>query len=247
MYKNDSSLAHLGFKMKQPPKEFQSWIQCFWSIEASLEKVHQEILYPDGGNSLVVDLEENTWFLDKDPATWKTQTFGGKVKMMGVRFLPGMLSSLLQKPVNTIQGHEARFAEAAQCEEIISLESFILQKIWDLRKNANHAEHLQEAVHNIATNLSEFQKANLVGKVGSCTRQTERIFQTSVGVGPKMIQNMLRIRQARHRIKAFPSQSLTQLALDLGYFDQSHFCRFFKRFTGTSPKKYASRALARCS
>jgi AraC-like DNA-binding protein len=32
--------------------------------------------------------------------------------------------------------------------------------------------------------------------------------------------------------------TITDVALGLGYSDQSHFTRFFKRFVGISPKKW---------
>mgnify|MGYP002622144926 CR=1 FL=1 len=42
--------------------------------------------------------------------------------------------------------------------------------------------------------------------------------------------------------KAFQNQhigrSLTEIAADLGYFDQSHFVHDFKAYTGLTPKKY---------
>ena len=36
--------------------------------------------------------------------------------------------------------------------------------------------------------------------------------------------------------------SLTSIAYDCGYFDQSHFIREFKSFTGIAPSEYTSQA-----
>lgn len=46
-----------------------------------------------------------------------------------------------------------------------------------------------------------------------------------------------RLNEARRRI-ADPDISLSRVALDLGFADQSHFTRTFKRFTGMTPQQY---------
>lgn len=46
-----------------------------------------------------------------------------------------------------------------------------------------------------------------------------------------------RLDEARRRI-AESGTSLSRLALDLGFTDQSHFTRTFKRFTGMTPSQY---------
>lgn len=40
----------------------------------------------------------------------------------------------------------------------------------------------------------------------------------------------------------YPHQSLTQITYDCGYYDQSHFVRTFKLFTGLTPKQYRNAA-----
>jgi AraC-like DNA-binding protein len=34
------------------------------------------------------------------------------------------------------------------------------------------------------------------------------------------------------------NQSLSEIAFDLGFYDQAHFTRTFKRFAGMTPKEY---------
>ena len=51
------------------------------------------------------------------------------------------------------------------------------------------------------------------------------------------------LEQPRHvaprlYLRQYPGQSLTQIAYECGYYDQAHFIRDFKEFTGTTPKDF---------
>ena len=48
----------------------------------------------------------------------------------------------------------------------------------------------------------------------------------------------IRIEKALHLIRT-TNQSLTDIAVDCGFYDQSHFTRTFKSLTGLLPKYYA--------
>lgn len=67
-------------------------------------------------------------------------------------------------------------------------------------------------------------------------RTLERIFQRTIGVSPKQFAG---IRRTQHFLKALhQGDSLTQLAYEFGYYDQSHLIRDFKAKTGITPGKY---------
>lgn len=69
-------------------------------------------------------------------------------------------------------------------------------------------------------------------------RTLERIFQRVVGISPKQFAGILR---TQHFLKALhESDSLTRLAYEFGYYDQSHLIRDFKMKTGITPGKYFS-------
>ena len=67
-------------------------------------------------------------------------------------------------------------------------------------------------------------------------RTLERIFQSAVGIPPKQFAGILR---TQHFLRALHErESLTQLAYEFGYYDQSHLIRDFKTKTGITPGKY---------
>jgi AraC-like DNA-binding protein len=69
-----------------------------------------------------------------------------------------------------------------------------------------------------------------------------RTFKRAVGLSPLAYRNQRRIVAARQRL--VDGEATAQIALDLGYADQSHFTRHFQRIVGVSPQRYA-RAIIR--
>lgn len=72
-------------------------------------------------------------------------------------------------------------------------------------------------------------------------RTLQRLFNGYVGVGPKWVINRYRLHEAIERLAAGGAVDWTELALELGYFDQAHFIRDFKALVGRPPAEYARR------
>ncbi len=74
------------------------------------------------------------------------------------------------------------------------------------------------------------------GALGLSVRQLERRFLARVGVTPKRFVALRRLERALASVKT--RASWTAAAVDAGYYDQSHFIRDFRRFAGTTPRKF---------
>ncbi len=63
-----------------------------------------------------------------------------------------------------------------------------------------------------------------------------RMFHDSAGFPPHEYQTQVRIAHARRLIRR--GLTLSQVALETGFFDQSHLSRNFKRIVGVTPRQY---------
>jgi AraC-like DNA-binding protein len=72
-------------------------------------------------------------------------------------------------------------------------------------------------------------------------RTLERRFRQSSGHTVKDVSNLMRFEQARNALFQRPHDSIAGLAHALGYVDQSHLTREFKRYSGTTPAAFARR------
>lgn len=73
-------------------------------------------------------------------------------------------------------------------------------------------------------------------------RRLQRLFRRYVGVGPKWVIKRFRLQEAAERIEHEPDLALTDLAVELGYFDQAHFIKDFKAVLGQTPAEYRTAA-----
>jgi methylphosphotriester-DNA--protein-cysteine methyltransferase len=77
--------------------------------------------------------------------------------------------------------------------------------------------------------------------LGLSQRRFIEVFKAEVGMTPKLFSRIQRFQQTRTFVQQNPSPNWAALALDLGYFDQSHLIREFLEFSGLSPTDYLNR------
>jgi AraC-like DNA-binding protein len=80
---------------------------------------------------------------------------------------------------------------------------------------------------------------DLAGQHGLTVRRVQRLFAEYVGASPKWVIQRYRLLEAAVRVAAGGVLDWADLALELGYADQAHFIRDFKRLVGRSPADYA--------
>jgi AraC-like DNA-binding protein len=73
-------------------------------------------------------------------------------------------------------------------------------------------------------------------------RTLERNFKQSSGHTVKDVSSLMRFEQVRNQLGLHPETNIAGLAQELGYTDQSHLSREFKRYSGTTPAAFARKA-----
>lgn len=91
-------------------------------------------------------------------------------------------------------------------------------------------QHLQQAV-----SLQELAQVACISRF-----HLARLFRASTGDSPMQYQRRRRIEQAQRLLRE-GRHNVTDIACELGYFDQSHFIRSFRAATGCTPGGYAGR------
>jgi AraC-like DNA-binding protein len=78
----------------------------------------------------------------------------------------------------------------------------------------------------------------LADELGWSRRHLAASFREQVGLPPKAIARLLRFERAAELLRQPGALDLGRLALDCGYYDQAHFNRDFREFSGTTPSEY---------
>lgn len=71
-------------------------------------------------------------------------------------------------------------------------------------------------------------------------RTLQRLLHKRIGLGPKWLIRRRRLQEAAERLRD-DTGGLAAIAADLGYADQAHFTRDFRRATGLTPGEFAAR------
>ena len=82
---------------------------------------------------------------------------------------------------------------------------------------------------------------DVVGRVGLSQRRFIQVFAAEVGMTPKLYSRVRRFQRARALVRNAVAPDWARVAVDCGYFDQSHLIRDFLAFSGLSPEDYLRR------
>lgn len=158
-------------------------------------------------------------------------------------FIKEPLHELFEKSVSldNLSGYrditqlEDKLAEANNDQQRIRLiEQFLLIRLQYIKPDGL-TNHALRHIHASNGSLRIKELASLL-----CISQDAfgKRFRKVVGVAPKQFANIIRMKSiiSRSEMKA---HRLNELAFNAGYFDQSHFNKDFKTFTGLTPTDFS--------
>jgi AraC-like DNA-binding protein len=248
----------------EPPEELRDAIKCFWynRRDASEPQSDFEVI-PDGyaeiifyfGKLYKVSENENLQPLPSpfmmgllnQPATFYTRD---RLEIIGIRCFPWTVFDLLGLPSGGgVQTFEHPVAGLQPALQKYIQNGSINDALTEVKQYFLHAKS------HIAMDSMLF-KAGLAMRGANGTipvsqvaeaahvtvRTLERNFKRSSGYTVKDVSALMRFEQVRNRLWHFPDINLAGLAHELGYTDQSHLSREFKRYSGATPAAFARKA-----
>ncbi|PJZ47319.1 helix-turn-helix domain-containing protein [Leptospira brenneri] len=116
--------------------------------------------------------------------------------------------------------------------KIEQLENFLLRAV----KNQNINPRIVESISQMKASQGKIKIQEIASIVNLSVDTFEKKFREITGVTPKRISSIIRMSSVVREIPKYTS--FTRLAYDFGYFDQSHFIKEFKSFTGKTPTQF---------
>lgn len=238
-----------------PSATLAPWIEHYWIVEWDFGTSSVQVAtlpYP----SIHITFSQDESVIGGIATGRFMRTLSGKGSVFGIKFLPGAFYPWFQQPVSSIANKKlplsAFFDNASHLETTIlhlnahdakinAAEQALLKKI------PEHDERLLQ-VRRICDRMTSDRNLLRVEKIGEeenlSVRQLQRLFSTWVGVSPKWIIQRYRLHEAIEELNtATTTPDWIGLADKLGYFDQAHFIRDFKKLTGETPAVYAGKRL----
>ena len=79
----------------------------------------------------------------------------------------------------------------------------------------------------------------LTERIGIGPRRLHRTFNRQVGLSPKTLCRIVRFQHSLRMLERGPNgPEWARIAVECGYYDQSHFIKEFKAFSGKEPTSY---------
>jgi AraC-like DNA-binding protein len=246
-----------GLTRYWPSADLAPLVEHYWVVRWNLPepRVAETVPHPCVHMVLEVDRSEVVGVMRMR----FTRRLSGRGRVLGTRFRPGAFRAFMTRPVATLTGRSLRLvdvfgasARARTLEEralshdddqkaIGVVERFLR----DLHPRQDEAMALAVRIAaRVESDRSITRVAQLARKFGTSERALQRLFREYVGVGPKWVIQRHRLLEAAARAAKARAVDWSDLALELGFADQAHFIRDFKRLVGQPPAEY-TRGMAR--
>lgn len=257
----------MDYQTFPPDKDLREFVKCFWTLKVPKgPNPQRQRIVPDGCIEIIFTLGDDVKrFVSKrkyiiQPRSMVlgqiTEPFYiepiGIVDVFAIRFFPGgfipfttlsikdlenketKLEAVFEKNVAT--DLERKITHAANTEERIQhAQAFLLNQLRDSEIIDNI---LKSTVDLIFSSKGRISIHELLKNDPSKRRQLERKFSKSVGLGPKQLARIIRFQTALKMLLNNEIENLTNLAYENEYYDQAHFIKDFREFTGINPNKF---------
>jgi len=257
----------MNYQTYVPQPDLESLISCYWTLEVPAAKdVQRQRIVPDGtiemafilGDDIKRYTSEEDFIIQPrsmvlgqiiDPFYIEPT---GYVNTFAIRFYPYGFANFISVPLNDLAKTETPIEMLFGEEVAKKLEQDIIQATDTKQRIAIIECFLQDKLNDQVTvsNIVSTTIDTLLATKGSASitdilkgdlskrRQLERMFVKQVGVSPKQLGKLIRLQSALKMLLNKEDESLTNIAYNNEYYDQAHFTKDFKEFTGVNPKEF---------
>ncbi|MDN4503585.1 helix-turn-helix domain-containing protein [Alteromonadaceae bacterium BrNp21-10] len=245
------SLQHFELNHYLPATDLADFIEHYWVVSWDLvdKPAHTQQNLPHPSQHIVIDPQGQTGITGIKSGAF-SYTLKGQGQVFGVKFWPGAFHCIYGRSVDELHN------QCIPVNPLLKAENHQLQQALIKADNISHMiDYMQQLLRHTNPQLDEKAKLSrqivayieankmmltvteLCEKFSIEQRSLQRLFKSYIGVSPKWVIDRYRIMDALTNLNNGSNINMTELAHDLGYFDQAHFNHTFKALTGLSPGK----------
>ena len=256
----------MDYQTYLPQEELAAFVKCYWTL-VSPKSVHEERqrIVPDGCMEMIFHagdlyrqylpeeafIVQPRYFIFGQITQPLEITATGETRIFAVRFHPDGSLPIINMPIREMDNKavsleqlfggkgnklgERVCAEKDVNKQIELVEIFLLQQIQKQETRDRIAALSVQALLGLKGQLSVDE---LAVQLQVHRRKLERNFATLIGLSPKQLAKIIRLQAALKMMGERKYNNLTELAYENGYFDQAHFIKDFREFTGVTPGEF---------
>ena len=251
-----------------PGNRLKQYVKCYFIYESETNMEFEDIVFPSGCMEIIFNLGSGKWQMESGDGfvtTPSIELWGqitrplniksiGKNTMLGIRFLPHAACCFLNAKVDLfnnqvvdfsdLSGHSVRSLYSKLQEtktwnkRIEFVEDFLLYRLSLTEGRLNKIAVVSDIMNEMRQEDFFDNIENIASRYDITSRYLQKLFLQYTGLTPKLYSKINRFQKSL-RLVSKQDMPLTSIAYDCGYFDQSHFIREFKSFTGFTPSYYS--------
>lgn len=246
-----------------PSDILKPYIKHYWVLYAP-KSLSNVVLFPSGFMEFAINISEGGATIclgnriSKMPkleilghlSKPTTETISAGTTVLITRFYPHAASIFIPSPAedftnnstdlndvlnDNLSGFYHQLMEQPSLQQKIKvLEAFLIKRLMKTRKTLETARLVEQLCKAIQAGGSSFNLKKLALKYQISERYIQKIFLDYVGITPQRLFSVQRFTSSLQLVRT-ASASLTDIGYECGYYDQAHFIREFKSYTGLTP------------
>lgn len=228
----------MRYREIEPNGFLNNFVKCFWYYETTDTEIQHTIL-PDGYFDLIAEFENEKLTTVKLTGIWtkpKDIQIPNNTKFFAIRFKLIAIEYIFQKEIKSILDSIVNLPFSFWSIDKYKsneFEKFVSEITSNLDTSIKHLKQIDSRKLKLFDSVYE-QKTKTVAEISSTvfwsSRQINRYFQTQFGITLKEFLNIVRCNATYEEI------SNGNLNPNSDYFDQAHFIKEIRKYTGATPK-----------
>jgi AraC-like DNA-binding protein len=250
-----------------PHPALKNFVQCYFVCENDTEGVSSDKVFATGHMEIMFNVgtegiqqltyagitnqpDIQLWGQTIEPFSFVSC---GKHSMFGIRFFTHTAACFFKERLDQfnnqvldfkdVAGSEAallrcRLVESKSLKQRIELtDKFLLKKLSLSPVTVDRLKLVKSIMFDVSRE-DFFENMNTIAsRYGISARYLQKLFVNYAGISPKLYVKIARFQKSLQLV-VDKNLSLTSIAYECGYFDQAHFIKDFKFFTGSAPSRF---------
>lgn len=256
----------MNYQVFDSCRDISTLVKCYWTLESPKEdNPERQIIVPDGCLEMIFNygdlykqyvengnhiIQPKSFVIGQLTQPLEIEPLG-ETGIFSVRFYPEGFLPFATIPIKEMEnkaisleqlfGNDGLNIEqlivntSSTAERINHIENFLLSRLVSLE---TIDRIIKSTIDTILTANGQLSVSELSKQININRRQLERKFSSAIGLSPKQLSKTIRLQNTLKLLINKKFTSLTALAYEGDYYDQAHFIKDFREFTGLTPKEF---------
>ncbi len=234
----------ITYREFEPDLRLKDYIKSYWYFSIRTNTHNQFDILPDGYFDLLIVIKKNRIISTRLTGIWCKSisiSYSEDTEVFGIRFKPLSIGGLFKFNLkNSLDNSQNIMLKDFDLNEQILIDSlngfpeflvnYLDKQFLKLISQNKSDKRLKKCFDLIDASVVNIKVDEVSNTIGLSSRQLHRLVSNMIGIGIKDYIKIVRFKRSLRDVKNNKSNYFR-------YYDQSHYIREIKQFTGLTPEK----------